>query len=263
MAKTIILMSESEKKEMEISVPSEWAVKKLLGPVFSELGEDFRRLYALGRDKIIHVARRKTENIEDGKIPNLRVTRDVFWNGAFTDEEVCAEYFGGLLASSRTEDGEDDSCIPYVDVIKSLSASQLRLHYAIYHALNKILLYKRLPINVAQGSSIQGISVWLSSSELLTVHKINIDTDFNVLWRQGLIFEYKTDTKIVDKEFFLQYSMVKPTTFGVMLYAAAHNKMENWKDFTKFDFGDFKGIPPPKAYGTGIEELKSGLSEEA
>ena len=255
----ITFMPESGKKEIEVSGPGEWAAKKLLGPVLAELGEDLKRIYALGRDKIIQVACRKTENIQDGKIPNLRVTRDVFWNGAFTDEEVCAEYFGGILASSRTEDGEDDSCIPFVDVIKSLSASQLRLHYVIYHALNKILLHKRLSTNIAQGSSIQGISVWLSSLELLTVHRINIDTDFNILWRQGLIFEYKTDLKTVDKDFFLQYSMVKPTTFGVMLYAAAHNKMENWKKFTKLDFDDFEGVPPPKAYGTSFEELKSSL----
>ena len=74
-------MSESDKKEIEISLPGEWAVKKLLGPIISELGEDFRRLYALGRDKIIQVACRKTENIEDGRIPNLRVTRDIFGMG--------------------------------------------------------------------------------------------------------------------------------------------------------------------------------------
>ena len=248
-------MSESEKKEMEISVPGEWAVKKLLGPVFSELGEDFKRLYALGRDKIIQVACRKTENIEDGKIPNLRVTRDVFWNGAFTDDEVCAEYFGGILASSRTDDGKDDSCIQFVDVIKSLSAKQLRLHYVIYNALNQILRKRNKAVDVAQGPEIQKVPIWLDSIELVHTHGLNIDTDFNILWRQGLIYEYKVDRKIIDTKS-LSFSMIKPTTFGVMLYAAAHNKMAHWRTFPMLDFGNFEGISPPKFYAANFEEFK-------
>ena len=55
----------------------------------------------------------------------------MIWNGAVTDDEVCAEYFGGILAASRTEDGKDDSAIQFVDCIKAMSAKQLHLHYAI------------------------------------------------------------------------------------------------------------------------------------
>ena len=254
-------MSEAEKKEMEIAVPGEWAVKKLLGPVFSELGEDFRRLYALGRDKIIQVACRKTVNIEDGKIPNLRVTRDVFWNGAFTDNEVCAEYFGGILASSRTDDGKDDSCIQFVDVIKSLSAKQLGLHYVVYHALNLTMQKQNKAIDVAQGSEIQQVSIWMDSTELIYTHGLDIDTDFNILWRQGLIYEYKVNEKIVDT-ITLSYSMVKPTTFGVLLYAAAHNKMDHWRTFSEIDFGGFEDVPPPKIYATNFEELRNKVIQK-
>ena len=51
---------------------------------------------------------------DDGKQANLGVSRDVLWNGAFSTESICAEYFGGILASSRSEDGKDDSAIPFV-----------------------------------------------------------------------------------------------------------------------------------------------------
>lgn len=248
-------MTESNKKELEISVSGEWLLKKLLSPVASEIGLDFKQLYVLARDKLLKTAFRKIVDIEDGKVPNPRVTRDVLWNGSTTVDEVCAEYFGGILASSRTYDGKDDSCIQFVDVVKSLSATQLRLHYVIYHALNKIMLHQNGKINVAQGSEIQSVSVWMETTELANIHAINIDTDFNVLWRQGLIYEYKVDVKVVDNVP-LRHSMVKPTTFGVMLYAAAHNKMEYWRVFTKLDFGGFEGVPPPKAYATSLEELK-------
>jgi hypothetical protein len=69
------------------------------------------------------------------------VARDVLWNGALTNDEVCAEYFGGILASSRSEDGSDDGVIYYVDVIKSLSSKQLKLHYVIYNSFNKLWVY--------------------------------------------------------------------------------------------------------------------------
>ena len=248
-------MTDSDKKELEISVPGEWAVKKALGPVLSEIGEDIKRLYAVGRNKLLSAAIRKIENIEDGKTPNLRVTRDVLWNGAFSEDEVCAEYFGGILASSRTDDGKDDSSIQFVDVIKSLSAKQLRLHYVIYDALNKTLTQHQRTINVAKSTDINHATIWMASLELVKVHGINIDTDFNALWRNGLLHEYKTDTEVAgDKS--LPYAMAKPTSFGVMLYAAAHNRIDRWLKFPRIDFGSFDGIASLKVYSADLVALK-------
>lgn len=258
-------MSESKSNELTIKIPGEWAAQKVLGPVLGELGEDFRKLYTFGRDNIILAAYRKIANPDDGKHANLRVARDVFWNGAFTDEKVCAEYFGGILAASRSNDGKDDSSIQFVDVIKSLSSKQLRLHYLIYNALNKMLSIKKdILLNVAQSTEIQRHAVWLSSFELQAIHCIDVGIDFNILFRQGLIFEYKTDViqevleelpngkKVRD----LPYCMIKPTTFGILLYAAAQNQMKNWKAFSISDFGDFDGIPSLEKVATSLQELK-------
>ena len=33
-------MTDSDKKELEISIPGEWVVKKVFGPTLSELGDD-------------------------------------------------------------------------------------------------------------------------------------------------------------------------------------------------------------------------------
>ena len=236
-------MSDLDKGHLEISIPGEWAIKKLFGPVLSEFGEDLKRMYAAGRNKLLAAATRKIENIDDGKIPNLRVTRDVLWNGTFSDDEVCAEYFGGILASSRTNDGKDDSSIQFVDVIKSLSATQLTLHYVIYHTLNKMWIKQSRSINVAEGQEVNSTAIWMSLRELVDVHEIKIDTDLNALWRKGLLNEYRWDSDLVGKTSFL-YSTAKPTSFGVMLYAAAHNRMDQWLQFSDFDFGSFESIEP-------------------
>lgn len=109
------------KKEFEISLPGEWAIKKLLGPTIDEVGNDLKNVYAVGRDKIIEKAIRKTKNINDDRKANLRISRDIFWNGAYTDEEICAEYFGGILTSSRSDDGKNDDSIYYLEMTKSMS----------------------------------------------------------------------------------------------------------------------------------------------
>ena len=255
-------MTDSIETDIAVSLPGEWAVKKLLGPVLSEIGDDLKRLYATGRDRIITTAINKVDDIDDGKIPNLRVTRDVLWNGAFCQDKVCAEYFGGILASSRTDDGKDDSSIQFVNVIKSLSAKQLRLHYVAYYALNKLLVQEKNHINVGQGREIQRIEVWMASLELVSVHDINIGTDPNALWRHGLLYEYKVDSADLGGTQ-LRYTMVKPTTFGAMLYAAAHNKMIQWPEFSSIELGSFDGAIPPSVYATDLPSLKSIVEQPA
>ena len=123
-------MATDDDKKISIAVPGEWALKKVLGPTLDTLGEDINKVYQIGRDKIIKVAQRKVTNIEDGASANLRVSRDVFWNGAFTDEAICAEYFGGILASSRSQDGKDDSGVYYVDSMNH-PAAELFPHSAL------------------------------------------------------------------------------------------------------------------------------------
>ena len=257
-------MENDGKKEFELSVPGEWALKKAFGPVLSELGDDLKKLYAVGRDKILDAGYRKIENLEDGKQANLRITRDVLWNGAFSDAEICAEYFGGILASSRSEDGKDDGEIYFVDVIKSLSSSQLKLHYLIYNCLNKMLAVDSEKVNVAQGAEISQKAVYLSTIELEDTHKIATGKDFNIIFRQGLIHEYKTDKMVGDAGRAFLYSMAKPTTFGVMLYAVAHNRIHGWHSFSHVDFGNFDSIPCPKFFTDSEQEAKSiaGLTQQ-
>ena len=242
-----------------IAVAAAVALQKVLGPVSEEVGEEFRRIYKAGREKILESACRKIENPDDGKRANLRVAHDVLWNGVFTDDEVCAEYFGGVLASCRSEDGKDDSNIRFSSVIKSLSSAQLRLHYLIYNVLNKMLVAKKGMMNVARGSEIQKLAIWLSCKELIEKYHINVDTDFNALLQQGLVFQYEASTAFLTPSkglVPLYYGMVVPTTFGVMLYAAAHNRMSEWLQFPSIDFGNFESVATPYFFGDTLDRLK-------
>lgn len=242
------------KKKITLALPAEWALQKAFGPVLTELGDDLRRLYAVGRDKILAAAYKKIENIEDGKQANLRVARDVLWNGAFSDDDICAEYFGGILAASRSEDGKSDDSIQFSDVIKSLSSKQLHLHYVIYNCLNKLWIGSEKPLNVAQGAEVERQSVWFSQIELVNNLKLLIDTDLNILHKEGLLHSYKINYHVVGNKS-LPYASVNSTTFGVLLYACAHNHLHNWRKMDCKDFGDFDGIKLPQFYASSITEL--------
>ena len=117
-----------------------YVAQQLFGKTLAEMGDDLNNVYKSNRDKLLAKAASKVDDPNDGAKPNLRVARDVIWNGAVTDDEVCAEYFGGLLAASRSEDGKDDSALIYVDCIKALSSKQLHLHFVIYDSLQSLLL---------------------------------------------------------------------------------------------------------------------------
>ncbi|MYA10894.1 MAG: hypothetical protein F4Z32_05400 [Gemmatimonadetes bacterium] len=247
-------------------VPFEWAAKKVLGPTLDEVGEDFRRLYITGREKLIRIAQRKIPDIEDGNVANLRVAADVLANGAMAaDNEVCAEYFGGLLAASRTKDGKDDSLTPLVDVVKSLSSEQLRIHYWAYHTLNKALLALRPRPKVAEAPR-RIFFQYLGPPDSASGHL----GDLSVLRQRGLIESARTGLPVIrsksdGREWAVPYVEVEATSFGMMLYAAAFNNLMWWQAIGTIrteHHEDFPGIPLPKGYGFDLPSLLESVHED-
>lgn len=231
---------------------------KLLGKTAETISEDLANIYKVGRDKIVSVAVRKTSNMGDGKIANLRVARDVFFNGSFTDEAICAEYFGGILASSRSIDGKDDIGVFYTDIIKSLSSSQLKLHYIIYHTLNKLWLEMsedKIRPNAGMGTETGQYNIWFSTIELQALG-VDVEKDLIALHSKELIgmnYEAKGHKLEDGKE--VPYTKVCPTTLGIQLYAVAQNKLPNWRNLPLEDFGEFPDIKIPQFYAFSIDDF--------
>ena len=244
-------------------LPGEWALEKLLGPLFERLGINIAEKYDMRQDGIMQSASRKIDNVNDGKQINLRVARDVFWNGSFTDEAICAEYFGGILASSRSDDGKNDNGIHYTDVIKSLSSKQLELHYIIYNSLNKLFINGGTAINVALSTKLQKNEVWFSLSELTAKLNLNAHSDLVILHKQGLLHEYRVSTHNLENgKDAIICVMVKPTSFGIMLYAIAHNRFDSWQHFSTIEFGDFNNIQLPQHFAKSLDDLLRSITEE-
>jgi hypothetical protein len=246
-------MTEKESIVTTSVAVSAYVGTKLFGPVLATIGDDINKLYVKGRDKIIKVAENKVDNPNDGKKVNLRAARDVLWNGAITEDEVCAEYFGGMLAAARSEDGKDDSVVHYVDTIKAMSARQLELHYLIYKTWQALLNQSGKSINVGQSLDVQAWHIFMSGLEL-NGRQLPYDRDLTVLHRLGLLYQFKYDNHVIG-DMTVPFVDVTPTTFGVMLFAVAHNRIETWREFSNQVYESITGIQPLGFFAESLEKF--------
>lgn len=117
---------------------------KLLGPTFDYIGgtiKDNTERMCINLGHIFSVAEKKLgEKINDeGKVPP-KVLKDIVNNGCWCEDELQAEYFGGILASSRSEISRDDRGSYYSRIVDSLTTYQIRLHYLIYTELRELFI---------------------------------------------------------------------------------------------------------------------------
>ena len=74
--------------EIAIAAGVAYMAQQLFGKTLAEMGDDINKVYKANRDKLLAKAASKVTNPDDGAKPNLRVARDVIWNGAVSDDEV-------------------------------------------------------------------------------------------------------------------------------------------------------------------------------
>jgi len=243
-----------------------YAAAKLFGPTLDQIGTSLGEAYKKGVTKIVEKATKKIGDPNDGKKPNLRLARDVIWNGGITDEEVCAEYFGGILAAGRSVDGKDDSLLNYVDTIKALSAKQLQFHYAIYHSL-QVRFHNAgnlTRVNVASTNEVAKLRVVFSKAQL---HKLGLDCgrDLPVLYRAGLIGTYTFDNATIQHEgriAYIPYAQIAPDIYGFMLYAAAFNKLDMVGTFSTSFYGVMENVELPEMAVDSVEALCEAFGVE-
>ncbi|GEP46029.1 hypothetical protein [Brevifollis gellanilyticus] len=236
-----------------------YTLKTVLGPTLSLLGEDISKLYAAGRDRIIEKAMGKGITEGDGKASNPRITQEVFRSGCLADSEICAEYFGGILASSRTADGKDDSALPFLDEVKRLSSKQLHLHYVIYSSLNKLVVKPEARKLSVSRDEFQSHRVVFSVWELVLMGLVPA-TDAAVLHRSGLIHAYDIRAKTTEDKLDARgYASFQPTTFGVMLFAASTGDLVRYLNFANEQFADYNKVPLPLQFYSDINEAQEKM----
>lgn len=115
---------------------------KLLGPTADYLGgelEEFTRKRINNVGSIFGNAEKKLGDKinEPGTVPP-KVLKTIINEGSYSEDEIAVEYFGGVLASSRSELPRDDRGARIARALDNLSSYQLRCHYLIYSTISNL-----------------------------------------------------------------------------------------------------------------------------
>jgi hypothetical protein len=138
-------------------------LEKLLGPSFDYLGaglkdwaerrsENVKRIFAAAAERL------GPQLEQPGGVPP-KLLRGVLLEGSFCEDPLGAEYFGGVLASSRTTDPSDDRGATYLDLVAHLSTYQLRTHYVFYSLVHRLFTGSTIPISDAEGRIHLGVFI--------------------------------------------------------------------------------------------------------
>jgi hypothetical protein len=127
-------------------------IEKLLGPTAAYLGDQVKGLAEKCNINVGNIFKRAARiagsRLDEPGAVNPRILRGVVNEGAFIEDEVGSEYFGGILASSRTPDGKDDRGVAFVALIRDLSSYQLKLHFLVYRCVRAFFRGEQLRVGV-------------------------------------------------------------------------------------------------------------------
>ena len=117
-------------------------LSKILGPTAEYLGDELKsfaqkRLETVG--KIFSNTEKKLGKKVDtpGRVPP-KVLKTIIDEGSYADDDIAVEYFGGVLASSRTCVNRDDRGARLAKLIDGMSTYQIRTHYLIYSTISQL-----------------------------------------------------------------------------------------------------------------------------
>jgi hypothetical protein len=118
-------------------------VGRLLGPTIDlyaeELKEINERMLSRRRENVDRVFEKAAEKLgerinEPGSV-HPRVFKEVFDDGSYAEDELIADYYGGVLASSRSGVSRDDRGAAFAKLVGRLSVYQIRTHFLCYKSL--------------------------------------------------------------------------------------------------------------------------------
>jgi len=213
---------------------------KVLGPTAEYLGDELqhwtKRRVANVQRIFATAEKRLGGRINDpGTVPP-RVLREVLDEGSYWDDPLGGEYFGGLLASSRTNLAADDRAATLAALVGRLSTFQIRTHYALYGHAHNLLAGTGINLGLSSERPKARIfvphGVWLIA---LGVDKDPEGTDWNAVMQHSIYGLQREDLlkyELSGDHGFLTEKLRRtvetggvvfaPTPLGVELFCMAH-----------------------------------------
>lgn len=153
-------------------------LNKLLGPTADYIGGEIKNLVDkcnINLNDIFAKAYRKLGKKvdEEGVVPP-RVLKCVLDDGRFCEDELTKEYFAGVLASSRSDDGIDDRGVTFSNLVSAFSSHQIRTHYLFYLSIRKMFL----PFNksISPGTDRRAMMLYIPTTSYFEAMGVDQDT---------------------------------------------------------------------------------------
>jgi hypothetical protein len=158
-------------------------LEKLLGPTAGYLGEGIKNYTKKGVENLgrvfSHAESTLGEKIEEpGQVPP-KVLKGILEEGYFAEDQLSAQYFGGVLASSRTGTARDDRGASLVQLVGHLSVYQLRTHFIFYTILKHLCSGR--PENLGISDERMKFTIWIPFSLYQTAMDFQPDENIDVL----------------------------------------------------------------------------------
>ena len=242
-----------------IAYLSKDGLNKMLGPTADYLGEslrDFAQRRAENVGKIFGKAESKLgpKLEQPGQVPP-KVLKTIINEGSYSDDEIAVEYFGGILASSRTEQGRDDRGARIGKILDALSIYQIRTHYIVYSLIRKLFKDSGYLFNMEDRPKMEIFIPWSAY-----IGSMEFDqTEMEQLWSivNHALFGLNTDDLIESFQYGPEERikqrcpeatgggiLVRPSAFGAELYLWGYGLGNKDLSYILNDqaFEDFTGI---------------------
>jgi len=210
-------------------------IVKILGPTADYLGAEIKTWTEIAIKNVERIFQNAGKKLGDeiekpGQVPP-KILRAILQEGQFCDDELSAEYFGGVLASSRTSVSRDDRGVSFLSLIGRLSTYQIRSHYIFYSILKR--LYDGVDVEV--GKALGRLSCFIPDGVYLEAMDFGNEEDdeilvphiMNGLTRENLVRGWAAGgaahiSQSLDKEVRDAGIMFRPSFLGMELFLWAH-----------------------------------------
>lgn len=197
---------------------------KLLGPTADYLGEGLKTYTEKGANNIKRIFGNAIKRLgnkinEPGQVPP-KVLKGILTEGYFCEDKVSAEYFGGVLASSRSGISRDDRGATFLNLISNLSSYQIRTHYILYFIARKRHIGKSSDLRSFK------MSVYIPDDVYFRAMDLKNDKSSVTIYEHSIIglqrHELVSEVKWQDKSTIDKSITFTPTLMGMELYLWAH-----------------------------------------
>lgn len=138
-------------------------IQKILGPTADYIGQELRDYTEKGANNLKNIFTKAEEKLgsdidQPGRVPP-KVLKGILAEGYYCEDQISAEYFGGVLASSRSEVSRDDRGTYFISLLSRMSTYQVRAHYIFYSTFRR--LYQGLDNNLGLSEERDKIKVFI------------------------------------------------------------------------------------------------------